>query len=158
MHRKMTDPLLVQLRHDLPTIAKISQVFGASPSLVRRWYNGQRGVSPRYREKIRNYNRTGFPLPLNESEVETFNIQVNEGLHTLNRYLHKKLETLNPSLSSKIEEAYIRGLLKSGRESGVSVHVKGCESEADIGILSANEVRAMAIRRDGRVMRRPSKK
>lgn len=67
MNRKILDPDLAQLRHDLPAIAKISQVFGASPSLVRRWYNGQRGVSPRYREKIKNYNRTGALCPISDT-------------------------------------------------------------------------------------------
>ena len=57
------DKELSQLRKDVSTIKAISSIFGVSESLVRRWYNGQRGVSPRYREKIRNYLKTGDLLP-----------------------------------------------------------------------------------------------
>ena len=56
---------LLQLRKDLPTIKAISSVFGASEALVRRWYNGQRAPSPRYREKIRSYLMADFPFSRN---------------------------------------------------------------------------------------------
>jgi len=55
--------LLLRLIKALGSSDPINQIFGAKMALIRRWYNGQRRVSPRYREKILNFLEKGNPLP-----------------------------------------------------------------------------------------------